>query len=121
MININSAVTSSADPILIIENYSSWKKLLQVTAYVFRFMHRLCKPTHQMNKDNHFNKLSKEEIGVAETYWLRYTQKELDCEINETKRLVPFTDDLGIKQITVYLTMIENIRFYYRSQVGSLI
>ncbi|XP_033109612.1 uncharacterized protein LOC117110892 [Anneissia japonica] len=67
-----------------INRYSNWRRLLRVTAYVFRFI------VHTRAKccvDD--GPLSAHELLVAERHWVRDAQKSLK-EIKEYKSLSPF-------------------------------
>ena len=56
-------ITTLSDPLVKVENYSSWKKLLRVTAYVFRFINKVRKRKIGDTQD-YFNNLSKIEIEL---------------------------------------------------------
>ena len=73
VIELNGSSVTVLEPIINIERYGSWKKLLRVTTYVFRFINRLRKEKlHLFNNENHYNTLSEQEIENAEMYWLRH-------------------------------------------------
>ena len=73
--------------------FSSWKKLVHVTAYVLRYIHNLRK------KDNRKGELSIDEIKEAEMYWVRYLQDKLQAYEKysqlETQFQI-FRDNMGI-------------------------
>ena len=70
-------------PLLDIEKFSSWRRLLRVTAWIVRFISN-CKRTRIQNSQDTGNKqsnsmaatLESEEISNAEKYWVRETQSE---------------------------------------------
>lgn len=72
------------------KKFSSWRNLIRVTAYVFRFLTNL--KAKCLEKDG---PLSVEELSMAENYWIRETQKKLrdDMEKGTFKSLSPFVKD----------------------------
>lgn len=58
---------TESKPIMDVENYSSYGRLLQVTAWVFRFV-------NNANKEYRKGPLTGKEVTIAETYWIRQTQ-----------------------------------------------
>ncbi|XP_071948918.1 uncharacterized protein [Antedon mediterranea] len=72
------------------ERFSCWRKLIRVTAYVFRFIANL-KAKCSINEGS----LSAEELNIAEEYWIFDAQKQLNVRIQkgELKSLSPFLKD----------------------------
>lgn len=58
------------EPILEIERYSSYGRLVRVTAWVFRFI-------DNTRRENHKGPLTGKEVTNAEKYWIRQTQVPL--------------------------------------------
>ena len=96
------AVGNLTDPLMILEKYNSWKKLVRVTAYVFRFIHKLRKnhlPNEKEEMD-YFNNLTKREMELAENYWLEHAQKSIDETERNFEKYTPFIDENGLKRIS---------------------
>ena len=72
------------------KKFSSWRKLIRVTAYVFRFLANL--KAKCLEKEG---PLSAEELSLAENYWIREAQKNIhdDMEKGIFKSLSPFVKD----------------------------
>ncbi|XP_033646408.1 uncharacterized protein LOC117305638 [Asterias rubens] len=70
--------------------FSSWRKLIRVTAYVFRFISHL-----KSKQRDHDGSLTVEELTSAENHWLVEAQKSLHgrLEKGEFKSLSPFVKD----------------------------
>ncbi|XP_028399264.1 uncharacterized protein LOC114522722 [Dendronephthya gigantea] len=91
------------------KKFSSWGKLIRVTAYVLRFINTL-RNKHQ-NKDNtettrpkdtsDDRSISAKELEDAELYWVKQSQKSLHDRLKkgELKGLTPFTDDNGVIRV----------------------
>ena len=73
--------------------FSSWKKLVHVTAYVLRYIHNLSKNYKRKGE------LSIDEFKEAEMYWVRYLQNKLQAYEKysqlETQFQI-FRDNMGI-------------------------
>ena len=84
--------------------FSSWSKLVSVTCYVQRFI-RLCrkqiviKELNQLENEVYYNP-GKEEITVAENYWIRWAQLELPTYKSKLEKLVPFIDMSNVQRVT---------------------
>jgi hypothetical protein len=59
-------------PVIPIERYSKFSRLLRVTAWIYRFVHSCCKGSPNSNPLH----LSVSEISVAEKYWVRLAQRD---------------------------------------------
>ena len=86
------------EPIFRPEDFSTWKRLHRVTAYVLRFTHNCRK------KDNNtklLGPLSAQEIAKAEDYWIRRAQISIHkrVEKGELSSLTPIKDDNGIIRV----------------------
>lgn len=79
----------------------NWRKLLRVTAYVFRFAHNVhakpCRPSD--NRD--IGPLETKEIEIAEEYWIKVAQTDLTQRLHkgELTTLSPFVDEKGIYRV----------------------
>lgn len=72
------------------ENFSSWQRLLRVTAYCLRFINRLrcrvMKNQHAIPEET----LQSVEISSAEEFWLKYIQRDLGNWKQDYSDLSPF-------------------------------
>ena len=112
-------------PLFDIQRFSSWRRLLGVTAWILRFISRSKRAKHQKsqetgNKQNDSlgKVLEPEEISNAQRYWVRETQTERFSEELTTLRgggsvsrsspewrLSPFVDSDGILPVGGRLEM----------------
>ena len=112
-------------PLFDIQRFSSWRRLLRVTAWILRFISRSKRARHQKsqetgNKQNYSLEkvLQPEEISNTERYWVRETQTECFSEELTTLRgggsvsrssplwrLSPFRDSNGILHVGERLEM----------------
>ncbi|GFQ67373.1 integrase catalytic domain-containing protein [Trichonephila clavata] len=69
--SVHLAVTQQRDSLVDINRFSSLKKLLKVTAWVFRFVNN----ARNVNKSMDFY-ITADEIQNAEYFWLKYVQYE---------------------------------------------
>ncbi|GFR08239.1 integrase catalytic domain-containing protein [Trichonephila clavata] len=89
------------------DKYSSFLKLLRVTAYIFRFVNAL------RRKDFEKGPLASEELSNAEIFWMKVTQNdyyssEITClksdkPLQKDSKLLcldPFLDDNGVLRVT---------------------
>ena len=106
-------------PLFDTQRFSSWRRLLGVTAWILRFISRSKRARHQKSQEtgNRQNDslekvLEPEEISNAERYWVRETQRERFSEELTTLRaggsllrssplwrLSPFVDSDGILRV----------------------
>jgi hypothetical protein len=99
------AVTTSgttATCVLDCERFSSWKRLVRVTAWVLRMKLKLLakiRPTHESAAGGEC--LTPEELERSQTFWIKEAQKSLDAKVKakELKMLSPFTDEEGIIRV----------------------
>lgn len=86
------------EPIIRCEEFSTWKRLLRVTAYVRRFIYNCRK---EVNKAKQLDPLSAQEIAKAEDYWVRSAQSSLHkrLERGDLSTLTPFVDENGIIKV----------------------
>ncbi|GFQ67959.1 integrase catalytic domain-containing protein [Trichonephila clavata] len=106
--SVHVAVTQQRESLVDINRFSSLKKLLKVTAWVFRFVNN----ARIVNKSMNFY-VTEDEIQNAEYFWLKYVQYEFySAEIltlkrneqllcsSEIKSLVPYLDEDNLLRIT---------------------
>ena len=97
--NVN--VIEEREPILDLNSFKSWKKVVRITAYVFKFVNILKKRKQESEEEgNEFGWVSQNEIEEAERYWIRRAQREDLKEERKMDKLVPFVDEFGIKRVT---------------------
>ncbi len=82
------------DPIIDIDEFSSWKKLVNVTAYVYKFGIT----TTEDVMSGSITTITEIERQKAVNYWIKQAQKVLPPE-NKMKTLSPFPDENGIMRI----------------------
>ena len=78
---IHVTVATVLEPLIDLEKYNSWRRLVRVTAYVNKFINRL---RHRLRKDDSFLQEeegyyptpTQEEVKQAETFWIRHAQRE---------------------------------------------
>ena len=93
-IRITCAATE-AEPVIKCEEFSTWRRLLRVTAYVMRFCRNVhFKSSHESNEEMTLGLLTADEIKRSEKYWLKTTQSKLVRKMKdgELKSLTPFFD-----------------------------
>lgn len=90
-------------PVIDCKRFSTWKRLLKVTAYVIPFCNNLCNKTH---RDREGDKVAvdppdAEEVEKAEEFWIKKSQVGLSTRIakGNFKTLNPFVDDKGITRV----------------------
>ena len=88
-------------PVIKYEDFSKWRRLLRVTAYVLRFCHNLRLKRTGINDEMTLDRLTAEEIEKAEVYWLKLAQTGLVKKMKdgELKSLTPFVDSKGIIRV----------------------
>ena len=90
-------------PVMDCREFSTWRRLLRVTAYVRRFCRNLGLKSSQQSDNNpvQVGSISAEEIKDAEEYWTKKAQTGLTdrLEKGDFKTLSPFIDDKGIIRV----------------------
>ena len=90
-------------PVMDCREFSTWRRLLRVTAYVLRFCRNLCLKSSQQSDNNpvQVGSISAEEIKDAEEYWTKKAQTGLTDRLGkgDFKTLSPFIDDKGIIRV----------------------
>ena len=102
---IHVTVATVSEPLIDLEKYNSWRRLVRVTAYVNKFINRL---RHRLRKDDSFLQEeegyyptpTQEEVKQAETFWIRHAQREFTENERVLQKFVPFVDNSGIKRVT---------------------
>ena len=85
--------------------FSKWRRLVRVTAYVFRFVRNVKARVKKSNTGSaeipRSNSLSVEELNQLETYWVKLNQKNLksSLESGQLGKLDPLTDSEGILRV----------------------
>ena len=63
-------------PLFDIKRFSSWRRLVGVTAWILRFTSKSRRVRHQKSQETGNNVLEPEEISNVERYWVQDTQTE---------------------------------------------
>ncbi|GBM78178.1 hypothetical protein AVEN_161850-1 [Araneus ventricosus] len=105
-ISQNEVILENRGKLLNIDKFSSYLKLLRVTAFVFRFIY------NTRNTSKKRRPLEIDELKISEEFWVRETQKEAyGSEITDLEKtqkvsncskilsLVPYLDDKNILRI----------------------
>ena len=82
--------------------FSSWKRLLRITAYVLRFCNNVrAKMSQNKTLSTYEGPLNTTEIQSAENYWLKIAQTNLSKRMKkgDFKTLSPFLDTQGIIRV----------------------
>ena len=96
---------SPVESVIDVNKFSSWKKLVRVTAYVLRFAELRRKEKSSKSEDD---QLSAEEIKSAERYWILKAQGTIDEKTwKQAEKLAPFKDESGIFRIRGRLENME--------------
>ncbi|XP_055910735.1 uncharacterized protein LOC129945101 [Eupeodes corollae] len=109
-------ISKQLEPIICYKNFSTWKRLLRVTAYLLRFCGS-CRKTRERATSFVLNV---EELELAEAYWLRYIQfdfysneiyflqkKNLVPKDSKIVQLCPFLDTNGLMRLGGRLQCLE--------------
>ena len=105
VLNVQGNQTEPQVPIIECKRYSSWKRLLRVTAYVLRFVRKMKSKSQSAMKDgnlkNSEESLTNQELQLAEEYWIKQAQQDLiDCLKNgKFSALSPFKTEDGILRV----------------------
>ena len=89
------------DELMDCKKFSSWRKLLRVTAYTFRFIQILKSRIQKGPPPDDEETLSLADLERAEKYWTDSAQKSLlpRCEKGDFKVLTPFLDKEGVIRV----------------------
>jgi hypothetical protein len=83
-------------PVIKPEEYSTWDRLLRVTAYTMRFIHNFCIKyvKDRANEGKTEGPLSAQEINKAEVHWIKNAQRSLHKrrDKGDCSTLTPFID-----------------------------
>ena len=99
--------TVKEDSITLIDctKFSKWRRLVRVTAYVFRFVRNVKARIKKSNTGSaeipRSNSLSVEELNQTEIYWVKLNEKNLksSLESGQLGKLDPLTDSEGILRV----------------------
>ena len=102
-------VTHSVD-VIACEKFSSWRRLIRITAYVLRYISKLYERSKHRKEEKNTKMtqdtsdvyvISAKELEEAELYWIKRSQKSLHDRLKkgELKGLTPFTDDDGVIRV----------------------
>lgn len=86
------------EPVLKCEDFSTWKSLLRVTAYVKRFIYN-CRKSDPAERQ--LGPLEPQEIADSEEYWVKRAQSSLRQRLQrgDLASLTPFIDGNGIIKV----------------------
>jgi hypothetical protein len=95
--------------VIVCKKFSSWRRLLRVTAYVRRFVQNL-QALRKMSRMNgnpdvriqlELGPLSTNELEKSEAYWIKEAQTSLHDRVKsgQLRQLSPFTDEDGIVRV----------------------
>ena len=91
---------ASTESVIKCENYSSWRKLVRVSAWVLKFKKRLLVKIRRASKEDsaHQDSLTPNELEESKNFWIKESQKCLKDRMirNEFRTLSPFVDSAGI-------------------------
>ena len=105
-INVHATITSIQDPVIPIDRYSSFHKLIRVTGWIYKFIHN-CRANTQSHSAHRVKEyLSVKTILIAERYWLTFSQSnhfsndiislKIKGQLPDNSRLIhfrPFLDE----------------------------
>ena len=107
------------------KRFSSWRKLVRVTAYVLRFVWNLRTQTYnrvegRVSKPINDGPLSTEELQNGEKYWIQECQTDLKDRLNkgEFNKLSPFRDPEGVYRVG---GRVDRALFSYETKHPSLL
>ncbi len=91
--------STKAEEVMNIKKFSSWRRLIRVTAYVRRFIQR-CRKQKDEESPNE-RSLSPQELQESELFWIKEAQKSLADRVTkgEFKSLTPFRDEGDILRV----------------------
>ena len=89
------------------DKFSTWRRLIRVTAYTLRFIRRVRARGHKESAEEGIplksedGPLSPEELKDAETFWLKESQKTLKDRLSkgEFRNLSPYVDQEGVWRV----------------------
>ena len=84
-------------PLIDCHNFSSWRRLVRVTAYCLRFLSNIKKKISCSELAR--GVLQAEELNAAEEYWIKQSQMELSSWKEKHKDLAPFKEENGVIRV----------------------
>ena len=99
----SAAVTTAKESVIGCNVYSTWKKLIRVTAWELRLKNNLMakiKPDNEAREANQ-GSLTPEELERSRIYWIEHAQTSLKERVKKKyfKMLTPFVDADGIIRV----------------------
>ncbi|XP_048253302.1 uncharacterized protein LOC125381119 [Haliotis rufescens] len=93
------AACAPINPVIEADKFSSWQRLLRVTAYCLRFVRKLKDKIHKVSQlgDNAIT-VSCEEMKAAELYWIKCVQRGMNDWKSDFCDLAPF-EEKGIVRV----------------------
>ena len=98
---VSSTAAKEEEDVIDCERFSSWRRLVRVTANVLRFIQNLGSCVKKSKADFQLGPLSVQELDKAEIYWIKRAQNGLKNELvkGHYHKLSPFTDEFGIIRV----------------------
>ena len=108
-VNVCELNVISSENVIDIKRFSSYSKLLNVTALVFYFIRTLKNKVKQLNSNDSPRHISLDDVKNAELYWLKVIQKEcysdvLEYFINQKNRKPTLVKQLQLRLNTDLIT-----------------
>ena len=96
---VHMVINSTAENVIDYERFSSWTRLIRVTAWIKRLAENIRQ--QKCNQTRHNGPLTPEELQKAEMFLIKDAQNNLHDRLkrSEFKSLSPFTDDKGIIRV----------------------
>ena len=96
---LTAVATQKAEDVIDPSKFSSWRKLIRVTARIRRLAEKICLRKHAQGGRN--GPLTPEELERAEIFWIKEAQRNLHRrkEKGEFKSLSPFLDVKGVIRV----------------------
>ena len=94
------------ESVIDVKRVSSWKKLLRITSYIYKFISKKSYPADIKDKMSGVKEI---EMKCAIRYWILQAQKQLDLSSKQIEKLCPFKGDEEI--VRIYGRIIETPLF----------
>ena len=98
--------STKAEEVMNMKKFSSWRRLIRVTAYVRRFIQKCRKQKDEENPNNdrilpNERSLSPQELQESELFWIKEAQKCLADRVGkgDFKSLTPFRDESDVLRV----------------------
>ena len=96
LLSVTVKAISLDQAVLDVNRFSSWRKLVRVTAYLYKY---ISKKRRAESSEEKTLGLKEVEFKLGEIYWILRAQKQLDVLSPQVKKLSPFRDEDGILRI----------------------